>query len=278
LRRYSALCAADRYCASRTKDLTDDIKRALANMPQHWLGFPVSRDVVLVGTFMALYSTDGAAATFDMWIAAAKGDYSGMALLTAVYPMLLPSEMYAGDYAAKGSPDFDPRTDYARDVRPGRTLMGSPLNLIACGALQGWPIVKTSSKYTKAQPSEIETLMLSGTLDVADPAENARNALLAKMKNARQVVLAEFSHAGDLMYAQPEATRHLLTAFYNSGRVDASWYKHRPVNFNPGWKSFPLIAKGLVAAVLLVAAALGRLAFRLFRRRPLKPHDTATAS
>lgn len=273
LRRYSALCAADTYCASRTKDLRSDIKRALDHMPQNWLGFPVSRDVVLVGTFMALYSTDGAAATFDMWIAAANGDYSGMALLTAVYPMLLPSEMYAGDYAAKGSTDFDLRTDYTRDVTPGRTLMGSPLNLIACGALQGWPIVKTG--YAEAPPSEIETLMLSGTLDVADPAENARNALLPKMKNARQVVLAEFSHSGDLMYAQPEATRHLLTTFYDSGRVDASWYKHRPVNFNPGWKSFPLIAKSLMAVALLVAVALSWLAFWLFRRKPPKAHGTA---
>jgi len=268
LRRYAALCASDTYCASRTKNLTADIKRALDNMPKRWLGFPISRDVVLLSTFMALYSTDGAAGVFDMWIAAANGDYSGMALVTATYAMMLPSEMFSGDYAAKGfSADFDPNKDYASDLAPGRTLIGSPLNAIASAGVKAWPEHKIPSEYRKARPSEVETIMLSGSLDVADPAENARNELLPLMKNAKQVTLAEFSHAGDLMYYQPEATHRLLATFYRTGRVDASWYQHRQVNFDPGWMSFPFIAKALVAVALLIIVTMISLLTWVFRRR-----------
>jgi hypothetical protein len=268
LRRYAALCAFDTYCASRTKNLTADIKRALDNMPKRWLGFPISRDVVLLSTFMALYSTDGAAGVFDMWIAAANGDYSGMALVTATYAMMLPSEMFSGDYAAKGfSADFDPNKDYASDLAPGRTLIGSPLNAIASAGVKAWPEHKIPSEYRKARPSEVETIMLSGSLDVADPAENARNELLPLMKNAKQVTLAEFSHAGDLMYYQPEATHRLLATFYRTGRVDASWYQHRQVNFDPGWMSFPFIAKALVAVALLIIVTMISLLTWVFRRR-----------
>ena len=268
LRRYGALCASDAYCASRTKDLTADIKRALANMPKRWLGFPVSRDEVLLGTFMALYSTDGAAATFDMWIAAAKGDYSGMALLNAIYSKMLPAEIYSGDFAAKGfSADFDPSKDYASELIPGRTIIGSPLNVVAAAGVKVWPEHKIPAEYRRARPSDIETLMLSGTLDVATPAENARNELLPLMPNARQVTLSEFSHFGDMSNYQPEATRRLLTTFYRTARVDTSGFHYRPVNFNPGWMTFPLIAKALLGAALLIAGVATGLLVWLFRRR-----------
>lgn len=276
LRRYAELCASNAYCASRTKDLAADMTRALANMPKRWLGVPVDRDVVLIGTFLALYSTDGAASTFDMWIAAANGDYSGMALVTATYAMMLPSEMYSGDYAAKGlSADFEPNKDYTSDLAPGRTLIGSPLNVIGSAGVKAWPEHKIPTEYRVARPSDVQTLMLSGTLDVADPAENARNELLPLMKNARQVTLAEFAHAGDLMYYQADATRRVLTTFYNTGRVDASGFHYRPVNFDPGWKSFPTIAKALVAAALLAAGMAVSLLVWLLRRRPKYPRARA---
>jgi pimeloyl-ACP methyl ester carboxylesterase len=268
LRHYATLCTTDAYCSSRTKDLAADIKKAQAGMPALWWGVAIDRDKVLLSSFMALYSTNGAAAVFEMWIAAAKGDYSGMALVTTGYSLLLPKDMVWGESAAKAySVDFDSRDAACRDLTPGRTLLGSPLNVMACAGSGNWPDHKISPEYRTARPSDVETLMLSGSLDVSTPAENARNELLPLMKNAKQVTLAEFSHAGDLLYYQPEATRRLLTAFYDTGRVDASLYRHRPVNFNPGWMSFPLIAKALAGAVLVLTAAILWLAVWLIRRR-----------
>lgn len=272
IRRYAALCAADAYCASRTDDLAGDIETALANMPQRWLFLPVNRDAVLFASFMSLFSVNGAASTFDMWMAAADGDYSGMALVSAVAGMMTPSDMLWGDFAAKGLSadlDFDPHADYSRELRPGEHLFGSPGNVLGWAAAGGWPAHKMPGEYRMAAPSDIETLMVSGSLDVSTPAENAKDDLLPLMPTARQVTLAEFSHAGDLLFLEPEASRRLIAGFYLTGDVDDSEFSYRPVDFRPGWKSYPLLAKALLGgagAIILLFVWLGAFIARRIRR------------
>jgi len=271
LLRYSSLCAEDEYCSSRTNDLAASIQTALDNMPERWLLFPVDRDAVLFATFMGLYSTDGAASTFDVWLAAAEGDYSGMALVSAALMFMLPADFAWGDSASKACSadyDFDPLADYVAEVTPGPYLIGSPGSSMGWAAAAYWPANKIPDEYRIAQPSSVETLMLSGTLDVSTPAQNARNQLLPLLENGEQVVLSDFAHAGDLYYLQREATRHLLTTFFATGEVDASLYEPGTVNFKPDW-GFPLIAKlvlGGAALALILAFFLLRFVVGLVRR------------
>jgi pimeloyl-ACP methyl ester carboxylesterase len=277
--RYSALCTADAYCSSRTSDLALSIQKALDNIPERWLVFPVDRDAVLFATFMGLYSTDGAASTFDIWLAAAEGDYSGMALVSAAMMFMLPTDFAWGDSASKALSadyDFDPSADYVAEITPGPYLIGSPGSSMGWAVAGFWPANKIPDEYRTAQPSSVETLMLSGTLDVSTPAQNARNQLLPLLEKGEQVVLSEFAHTGDLYYLQSEATRHLLTTFFATGEVDASFYEPNSVNFKPGW-GFPLIAKLLVGgAVLALIIALVLLRFfygllgRVLKRRRAK--------
>ena len=274
--RYSALCAEDAYCSSRTSNLAASIQTALDNMPKRWLVFSVDRDAVLFATFMGLYSTDGAANTFDVWLAATEGDYSGMAMVTAAMKFMLPKDHAWGESASKALSadyDFDPSADYVAEVTPDPYLLGSPGSTMGWAAAGSWPANKIPDEYRAAQPSSVETLMLSGTLDVSTPAQNARNQLLPLLENGEQVVLAEFAHTGDLYYLQREATRHLLTTFFATGIVDASLYEPNTVNFEPSW-GFPLIAKlAVVGAVLALIMALFLLHFfyamlsRFLRRR-----------
>jgi pimeloyl-ACP methyl ester carboxylesterase len=270
--RYSALCAEDEYCSSRTNDLAASIQKALDNMPKRWLVFPVDRDAVLFTTFMGLYSTDSAASTFDVWLAAADGDFSGMAMISAAMKFMLPIDFAWGDSASKALSsdyDFDPTADYVAEVTPDPYLLGSPGSTMGWAAAGSWPANKIPDEYRTAQPSSIETLMLSGTLDVSTPAQNARNQLLPLLQNGEQVVLSEFAHTGDLYYLQSEATRHLLTTFFLTGEVDTSLYEPNTVNFEPSW-GFPLIAKLAVGGAifaLIVAFFLVRFLFRLLRRK-----------
>jgi pimeloyl-ACP methyl ester carboxylesterase len=274
--RYSELCAADEYCSSRTNDLAASIQTALDNMPKRWLFLKVDRDAVLFATFLGLYSVDGAATTFDVWLAAAEGDYSGMALLSAAFQFMLPPNLAWGDSASKAYSteyDFDPETDYVAEVTPGPYLLGSPGSSMGWAAAGVWPANKIPDEYRHAQPSSVETLMLSGTLDVSTPAQNARDQLLPMLENGRQVVLSEFAHTGDLLFLQREATRHLLTTFFATGEVDDSLYEPNTVNFEPNW-GLPLIAKLVVgggALALILAAAViffvVRWVRRVFKRR-----------
>jgi len=135
-------------------------------------------------------------------------------------------------------------------------------------AAGSWPANKIPDEYRTAQPSSVETLMLSGTLDVSTPAQNARNQLLPMLENGEQVVLSEFAHTGDLYYLQREATRHLLTTFFLTGEVDVSLYEPNAVNFEPSW-GFPLIAKLAVSGAvlaLLITLLLCRILYGLLRR------------
>ena len=269
--RYSTLCAEDEYCSSRTNDLAASIQTALDNMPERWLVFPVDRDAVLFATFMGLYSTDGAASTFDIWLAAAEGDYSGMALVSAALMFMLPTDMAWGDSASKAGSadyDFDPTADYVAEVTPDPHLIGSPGSSMGWASAATWPAKKIPDEYRTAQPSSVETLLLSGSLDVSTPAQNARNQLLPLLENGEQVVLPDFAHTGDLYYLQREATRHLLRKFFATGEVDASLYQPNTVNFKPDW-GFPLIAKlllGGAALTLIIVMLLLRFFFRLGRR------------
>ena len=269
--RYSALCAEDAYCSSRTDNLAASIQSALDNMPKRWLVFPVDRDAVLFATFMGLYSTDGAASTFDIWLAAADGDYSGMAMVSAAMNFMLPTDFAWGESASKALSadyDFDPTADYFAEVTPDPYLLGSPGSTMGWAAAGSWPANKIPDEYRTAQPSSVETLMLSGTLDVSTPAQNARNQLLPMLENGEQVVLSEFAHTGDLYYLQREATRHLLTTFFLTGEVDVSLYEPNAVNFEPSW-GFPLIAKLAVSGAvlaLLITLLLCRILYGLLRR------------
>jgi hypothetical protein len=226
---------------------------------------------VLFATFMGLYSTDGAASTFDVWLAAAEGDYSGMALLSAALMYMLPADFAWGDSVSKAGSadyDFDPAVDYVAEVTPGPYLLGSPGSSMGWASAAVWPVNKIPDEYRTAQPSSVETLMLSGTLDVSTPAQNARKQLLPLLENGEQVVLSEFAHTGDLYFLQRDATRHLLATFFAIGEVDATLYQPNTVNFKPDW-GFPLIAKlllGGASLALLIALVLLRFIFGRVRR------------
>ncbi len=270
--RYSDLCAEDDHCSSRTDNLAASIQKALDAMPERWLVFPVDRDAVLLATFIGLYSTDGAALTFDIWLAAAEGDYSGMALITAALGYMVPTDFAWGDSASKACSadyDYDPTVDYVAQITPEPYLIGSPCSVMGWTAAASWPVSKIPDEYRTAQPSAVETLMLSGTLDVSTPAQNARDQLLPLLENGEQIVLSGFAHTGDLIYHQREATRHLLSTFFATGQVDASLFEPNKVNFKAKW-GFPLIAKLVLAGValaLVVLLLVCGFVLRLVRRK-----------
>jgi hypothetical protein len=162
-------------------------------------------------------------------------------------------------------------------VTPGPYLLGSPASTLGWAAADSWPVNKIPDEYRSVRPSSVETLMLSGTLDVSTPAENARDQLLPFLENGEQIVLAEFAHTGDLYYHQPEATRHLLTTFFATGVVDSSRYTPNAVKFEPSW-GMPLIAKLLVGGAVLglvIIVLVSLIIYRKVRRFALRRRGEA---
>jgi hypothetical protein len=126
-------------------------------------------------------------------------------------------------------------------------------------------------EYRQVQPSDVQTLLVSGNMDYSTPIWQATEELLPTLSNGEQVILSEFGHSGDVWSLQPEATEHLLTTFFDTGEVDDSLYTYRPMDFSVGFLgSYPKLAKTMLAVVVLVPLGLVALVWfvvRWLRRR-----------
>jgi hypothetical protein len=200
-----------------------------------------------------LYHKKTAALVFDCYRAAELGDYSGLYLLQRAYDFLMPSMMIWGDLFAKGSTDFDPGADYVSSMRDPTTVMGSPFSLLIGGSALGhWPVHRLPPELNRIQQSDVQTLLVSGSIDFSNPAEYATEELLPSLTNGKQVILREMGHVGDLLNLQPSALEHLLVRFYDQGVVDDSRFKYDPMDFEPPI-SLPLWAKGLYPFILILS-------------------------
>jgi len=268
--RYDAeLCAQNPECSARTDDLAETVRNVAHNIPNHWLFIPIDPGIVRADAFALLFHRGSAAQVYDALLAAEAGDPSGLALLSLVGELIFPS-MNTWGFAASmaASADLDPGRDYCSEMNPPTSIMGAPISEFYWCSLQygEWPTAIIAEEYRRVQPSDIETLLVSGNMDFSTPVWMATNELLPALSNTEQVILSEFGHTDDIWSLQPEATIHLLTTFYDSGEVDDSYYSYQPMDFNVGFMSFSFLAKTLVVIILLVPLLLAALVGLMVRR------------
>ncbi len=79
---------------------------------------------------------------------------------------------------------------------------------------------------------------MGGNLDFSTPVEHATRVLVPVMPNAREVVLADAGHVGDLWGVNPAGTERLIASFLMTGVADTSGLEHSPVSFDVAW-GFP---------------------------------------
>jgi pimeloyl-ACP methyl ester carboxylesterase len=275
LRRYAALCEQDSSCRSRTRDLAGSVRFAYADLPDRWWFLPIKQGNVETAAFMGLVNatTDGAGPlaapwTIDTLLAAGDGDGSGAWLLSVMAQLVFPKAQVWGDVAAVGRSDAaHARGFFARHAGRG-SVIGAPLNdFIWAGGrlLTAWPASPDEKRYTRMRDSNVETLVISGALDLATPPQNATRELLPHLPNGRQVVLRDFGHTDDFWNHQEAAGTRLINRFLESGRVDTSLYTRSSVDFTPvfeqGW-----VAE-IVLGVMIGFAALALLSLLAMRRR-----------
>jgi hypothetical protein len=106
---------------------------------------------------------------------------------------------------------------------------------------------------------------VSGSIDYSTPSQVATEELLPSLSNGEQVILSEFGHFGDVWGFQPEAMRHLLVTFYDTGEVDDSLFTYQKMDFHVGL-GFPTLAKIALALVVVVIVGLVVLARFVVRR------------
>ncbi|MEW5985820.1 MAG: alpha/beta fold hydrolase [Chloroflexota bacterium] len=270
--RVAELCAQDPVCSARTDDLAETIRYVAHNMPKRWLFLPIDPGKVKVNTFLNL-DTPGANATlYDAFIAAEDGDASGLALASLAYDFFLPDQIWGDSFAKAASADYDPVRNYGAELDPADSVMGSPYGLLLWSSAGAWPVAPIPAGLRQPQYTDVETLLISGSIDFLTPPQYATGELLPYLNRGRQVIMAEHGHND--VYIQNEALGHLALSFYETGVGDDSLITYHPMDFQVQ-VNFPTIAKIGVGVVLLLVAglvALGWLIVRKVRReRPRTP-------
>jgi hypothetical protein len=186
-----------------------------------------------------------------------------------MYDLVNPAKMMTWDESAAivMSTDFDPARDYLNEMNPPGSILGAPQSEFAWSPLYfaDWPATLIPAEYRQVQVSDVETLLVSGSVDGTTPARYATDELLPSLSNGKQVILSEFGHVDDVWDLQPEATMHLLTAFYDTGVADDSLFTYQPMNFDVGL-GFPAMAKLIVAAIMLLFAGVVALIWFIFHK------------
>lgn len=281
LEDYAKLCARDPECSARTNDLIASMRRVSENMPKRWLVFPIDEGgVKMVSFFMLMESIQppgapvplNGPAMIDLWLDAEDGDASGMALITLARNMFLPNMFVYGDLLSKGGSGGDfarHAADYRTALNPPGSILGSPLSLYHSAFGAGWPIHLIPEQYLPLQSTDVETLLVSGSIDFSTPPQFATEELLPHLSNGKQVILKDIAHTETFWNRQAEARTHLLTTFYGSGEVDDSLYVYEAVDFDPGqtWGGMAKTFLVIVLAVIVLLMALVWLIARAVRRR-----------
>jgi pimeloyl-ACP methyl ester carboxylesterase len=272
---YAGLCRQDPACSDRTPDLAVSMQRVNQDMPANWMGVPIDPGKVRMIAFALLYHRSTAPIIFDAYMTADEGDPSGLALMSLAYDFIMPNMMTWGEFLALGSSaDYEPGRDYQSELNAPDRILGAPMSEFIWGSTPGhWSPILMPEAYRQVHPTEVETLLISGSIDFSTPAQFARDELLPWLRNGKQVVLAEQGHTDDFWHYQPEAAERLLTSFFDTGVADDSLYIYLPMDFKPALR-FPLLAKALVAVSLLLAIGLAgaawRVVHRLVRRRTVR--------
>jgi pimeloyl-ACP methyl ester carboxylesterase len=268
---YAELCRKDPACSARMPDLAASMRSVNRSMPTGWMGVPINPGKIRIMAFVLLYHRSTAPIVFDAYLAAESGDPSGLALMSTAYDIMMPNMMTWGEFMALGaSADLEPGRDYLRELTGTDIILGAPFSEFIWGTAPGnWPPILMPIEYRSVHPSDVETLLVSGSVDFSTPAQFAEQELLPSLSKGKHVIIAEQGHVQDFWSFQHAASQRLLTSFFDTGTADDSLYTYLPMDFKTAM-SFPLLAKILVAAVslLIVLSGVGIwLIVRAVRRR-----------
>ncbi len=259
---YDKLCRNDNYCNGKSNNLIKTFENVLNKMPKNWLMIPIDEGKVRLVTIGLLYNKNTALKVIDAYLAAEKGDYSGIALMSLSYNTIVPKMMNWGDFFSKGLIDYDKSRAYWKEFKESPYILGSPFSSLLMDVGEVWPTTQKRKTTDCMTQIDVQTLILQGELDFSTPHELVGSRLLPNFSNARMVTFENAGHVPDLLYNYSIIVG--IKNYYSNGSIDFSKYSSS-INFDVNM-GFPTIMKGTVAGVVL-ALVLIILVLRLLNIR-----------
>lgn len=230
---YSELCAQDPECSQRTPDLAATVRNVFDNMPTRWGLIPIDPGKVRIVTFQLLSNIYTANLILDTLIAAEQGDPAGLALMSMGYTVEFDfphAAVWGNTFAIAHSADFDPTQDYRTMLNRPDTIIGEPFSQLLWSGADKWPYTPIPAELRQSQPSDVETLVVAGSVDVLTPKEYSIDELMPHLNKGQLVSLSEAGHDG--FTVQEDAYARLVTSFYDTGVGDDSLYEYQPMDFS----------------------------------------------
>ena len=141
-------------------------------------------------------------------------------------------------------------------------MLGSPLSLLFFAGGPSWPATTVADETRHVRTCEVESLLVSGALDISTPPQTARQEARPLLTRGAHVVVPNASNVDDLWGLQPEAIQSLVTRFYDTGDINDRFDPAVP-RLSPPMR-LPVVAKA--TAGVAVAAVLGITLGTLARR------------
>ena len=277
--RYADLCAADESCSSRTDDLAASMRDVTTDIPERWGPFTIDAGAIRTLSMYGMHHNGRSSAPLNAptVIDAYLSGTSSLWAMSVLGDLQLPSSIIWGEFASYTMIDAPAAADFYRQGGdPGSILNGDGTEFLwggPSGYPTVWPDSPDNAEYRTPRTSNVETLVVSGSVDFSTPAELATNELLPLLSRGRQVILPELGHTADF-WDNPDASRHLLTTFFDSGTVGDSRFGTRPVDFDPGPLTMSTVATVLLCVTIggsLIALALLAAMLRRARRGGYRP-------
>jgi pimeloyl-ACP methyl ester carboxylesterase len=245
------LCAQDDYCSSRTDDFAQTMYDVNRSMPERWLIFKIDPDTVRVGTHFMMMDNANFATVFDAYLAAGEGDYSALALLNLLVKVMYPADafVYGDSFNKAGTADLD-RYGGPESISLGNSIMGAPHSEFVWPSAESWPLELLPEELRSLQESDVEMLLVNGTVDFSTP-HYALDEAEPYWHKAQMVLLPDFSHVEDEYTLQQPAFERLITSYLDTGVGDDSLYVYQPLPFKAG-VSNTVVARALVATIIVL--------------------------
>ncbi|HSM70396.1 MAG TPA: alpha/beta hydrolase, partial [Anaerolineales bacterium] len=164
----SELCDRDATCSSRTNDFARTMHTVNRNMPERWLFFNIDSDSVRLGTHALFFANPNMPMVIDAYLSAENGDPSGLAMMNLM-GTIMPLEAVLGDQFSKGGTTDLEKYLGAEKVGLGDSIMGAPFTEIIWTMVVDWPIELISKDLREFQESDVEMLLVNGTVDFSTP-------------------------------------------------------------------------------------------------------------
>src|SRR5205809_1160230 len=174
IRKYSALCREDDSCRKRSDNLAASIRRAVADIPDHWFFLPIKQGNVRIASFYGLMESSSEAAplsapiTLSTLLSADHGDASGFWFQSLLADFAFPTSFVWGQIAAAGRADADTaKRHFSSGDHRSESILGDPGTRFIWGGgelADVWPATASENEFDHVRTSKVSTLLIGGAL------------------------------------------------------------------------------------------------------------------